>query len=126
MNTLNELIQKADTELLGYLQLELGWDGYRASQFDPKVIQITQYILDAAELHFQSIGGTPSEVTPGPCSDGSVYLEIVYLGKKLIFTIQDNLQVVQIYRNNGRGDECEYEVEAERLNLHKEFFWLTS
>jgi len=102
-NTRTEIMaQAADDDLCRYLSFDTGWDGYDGLTFAPDTITKARAIVAVALEAFLRAGVTPSEITPGPASDGSVDVEIAVSGRTLIITLdRDNPLPVRVYAAAG-------------------------
>lgn len=122
---LDELDKKAKEKLDNYLLFPYGWDGYNGERFESKLIEEMKGILSEITYFFKKEGLTPSEVTPGPASDGSVDLEIDFNNKSLILTKYPSENRISVYVEDAQMSREEVFL-FEELNLESELYWLVS
>jgi hypothetical protein len=85
----------ASRELDRYGSYSINWDGYRAMPFDPALLERIRGLLQYAYLRFLESSLAPDLVTTGPASDGSIDLEIVASGRRLMLTAYADEDAIQ-------------------------------
>jgi hypothetical protein len=99
---IHDLVKSALEEIVEYSSLEENWDGYKAKSFKAETISLTTEALLEIKNNLLVENLVPEEITPGPASDGSIALEILYGTKNLIITIlPDEKNEIVIYTNDG-------------------------
>lgn len=98
--------QEAISELNSYLEFEVGWDGYDGVPFDEsdvaRAIEIVSISLGAMRRSERVL----DRIVPGPASDGSLDLELVFENGSLIFTIQPHdSHRLHVYFSKGETEE---------------------
>jgi len=122
---LDHLGQEAFAELARYEHFPDRWDGYSAPAFQPSVIRAARGIVRSALDYFDRLEIVPTEITPGPASDGSVDVEIAVGGRRVIFTIYPELERLEIYRSSSKGRRTFAEPFGEAA-LVRQLAWLQS
>lgn len=99
---IRDLIELSLSEINEYLTLEENWDGYNARKFNKDTISLAGKILNDIKTNLIVENFIPEEITPGPASDGSLTIEVLFKTKDLIFTILPNTtNEIAIYTNDG-------------------------
>lgn len=119
------LAKKAKDELNEYLTFPNGWDGYHGEKFEKDLINEIKNMLYSIELFFKQEKIVPSEITPGPASDGSIDLEICCGRKCLILTLYPNDNVIKIYSEDMQGSR-EEEFFIKEFDLGSKLLWLAN
>jgi hypothetical protein len=100
---LDELRESALSELNRYAQYERGWDGYDGESFCRPVLELGRLLVDHGVVLLRAQDASPSEITTGPASDGSLDVEFIVGGKRLILTIDATATRYAIYaEHDGR------------------------
>jgi hypothetical protein len=125
-NTRTEAMARAAGEdLVRYLSFDSGWDGYDGLTFNIETVTKARVIIQRAVEGLLGCGLVPSEITPGPASDGSVDVEIVVSQRTLIFTLdRDDTTTVRVYASSG-DQVTEREDTLEDGGLGRWLGWLT-
>jgi len=119
------MARAADDDLLRYTTFDAGWDGYDGLTFRVETIAIARGIIQATVQALVRCGLAPSEITPGPASDGSVDVEIVVNNRTLIFTLdRGDTTKVRVYASTG-DQVTEREETLEDGGLDRWLGWLT-
>jgi len=82
-------------EMKLYLSFEPGWDGYHAPVFTEKTILSATNLVGKLAAAFRAAGDAPDKIIAGPCPDGRIDLEVIQGTKKVIFTIDDELEYIE-------------------------------
>ena len=98
-----KLFADCRSELDEYLSLEPGWDGYRGQTFTKELVTKVLYIVDLVEQAATPGGTKLDEITPCPCGDGSVDLEVT-VGSRTVFFLfdADDPDRVMVTRREGK------------------------
>lgn len=121
----DKILESAKNDLKAYYELPQGWDGYGANPLNRNNIEAIESILSMVAKHFENEKVAPSEITPGPASDGSVDIEIVFGDKTLIFSAHNDGKVLGVYledRNTSKEIEAAFDSTSVETQLH----WLYS
>lgn len=110
-------------ELQEYLSLPEGWDGYRGKCFDPSLIKAAQRIVRFIASFFEDQGVAPTEITPGPASDGSLDVEVSFSQKRLIFTLEMGSNNIRTYIEDRLGNS-EEDFQFSPSVLERKLAWL--
>lgn len=84
---LDVLRESAFAELNRYALYERGWDGYDGESFGLGVLTLARALIENGAALLQTQNISPTEITTGPASDGSLDVEFVAGGKRLIITL---------------------------------------
>jgi len=91
------LRDKAINELDEYKLLTQGWDGYFGKPFDSNLVKfMKELVIRMSDILIEN-DKVPSEITPGPASDGSIDLEFGIDGKQVFITAYPDLDSIQFY-----------------------------
>lgn len=103
--TIEEMAVKAIGELEEYLSLGKGWDGYFGEPFTKDLVRSAQQIVVATADYLEEKSLVPTEITPGPVSDGSIDIEIGLNQTQLVLTLEPDrdLEGIQLYVEDERG-----------------------
>lgn len=119
----SELKQSVIKELLHYQTFPPGWDGYKGNCFTSKfineVVEVTQIVFQ----FFEEKNVSPSEVVPGPGSDGRVDLEINLNDRTLVFTLDPNEDRISVYKKDGDKQD-EFYIDNTLGLIEKHLDWL--
>ena len=118
--------KEARADLQRYLTFPEGWDGYSGRRFSERLIDVASDLIGIAEHYFEAAGVLPSEITPGPASDGSVDIEIATEGRRVIFTLYPELTKLAIYRRSSEGRELPEPAKLGEASVVEELNWLIS
>ena len=119
------LFVEAISELERYAKFPEAWDGYQGSIFSSYTIDSAINILKSVQSYLSSSGIKAKKVSPGPCPDGSVDLEIVVNNKIMITNISDDSKYLTIFtedENEKNNNEKTFKIEEAPLEAH--LFWL--
>lgn len=94
--TIEEMAVKAIGELEEYLSLGKGWDGYFGEPFNKDLVRSAQQMVAAAAHYLEEKSLVPTEITPGPGSDGSIDIEIGLNQTQLVLTLEPDLDLERI------------------------------
>lgn len=111
-------------ELESYGRFNRGWDGYRGEPFDHLTLDRVASIARASARFFLAQNTVPSEITPGPASDGTVDLEMVVGNRRIVLTFATGTEVVDMYRRDESGSNEETLV-LDGKSLVEQLLWLT-
>ncbi|OGQ77411.1 MAG: hypothetical protein A2289_25250 [Deltaproteobacteria bacterium RIFOXYA12_FULL_58_15] len=111
------------SDLDRYARFPPGWDGYDGVTFDAQLVSVVQRVAKWTADLFRTLDVVPSEMTPGPASDGSLDLEIAYQGKRLILTFYPETDRVGVYCENG-ADAEEAQTTLDSSGLARWLSWL--
>jgi len=100
-------------ELESYKGLESGWDGYRGSPFDSGLVSQVQSVVNQIE----ALGLPLDDIIPGPCSDGSIDLEVDGKGGRILHLLFQPGEKIQATRVCD-GVYTEFWVETNELQEH--------
>jgi len=111
MREQDEAYEEVVKDVRMYLSFEPGWDGYHAPVFKEHVVQRAIKLVEKLAAVFRSVGDAPDEITPCPCPDGRIDLEIVQGTKRVIFTIDEDMDYIEatIFEANGAREVREEE-----------------
>lgn len=101
---LDRLRAEAIDELNRYLAFSKGWDGYDGLQFTARTVARAQSIVDRLCERLNFAGVRPTEITPGPISDGRIDVEVVVDGRRLILTVDPEEKLISISHQERHGD----------------------
>ena len=120
---LYRMSRRAVAELQEYVRFDAGWDGYRGERFAPTLVaRAAAFVRDATEfLEHRAI--SPTEITPGPASDGTVDIEIVVAGRQLVMTFDPDTAMVRAYASSGNQD-AEQTIQLDGSPLERHLRWL--
>lgn len=103
---IDEIAEEAINELAEYETLPYGWDGYGGSTFEPALVSVAQLLVIYISDNLKSRATVPSEITPGPISDGSINIEVSTDHTYAIITLLPNLEAIHFYREyNGQVED---------------------
>lgn len=120
---LHRMRREALAELQRYLEFDRGWDGYDGEVFSRDTVAQAQQLVELSARFFERNGEVPSEITPGPASDGTVDVELEYHGRRLIFTL-DPEQQPRVYATDEE-QEAERSVQLNRRAVGELLRWLS-
>lgn len=84
-----------------YATFPRGWDGYDGEVLQPGAIRRAVAVVQALAESFLDAQTEPSEITPGPISDGRVDVEAACDGRRLIVTLEAGAEEVGIFYDDG-------------------------
>lgn len=84
-----------------YATFPRGWDGYDGAVLQPEAIGRAADVVQALAESFLNAQTEPSEITPGPISDGRVEVEAACDGRRLIVTLEAGAEKVGIFYDDG-------------------------
>jgi|SRR6185437_14531493 len=99
--------ESAERELSRYKGYPARWDGYDAEPFTAEILDDAAKILRYSEAAFLDTGVTPSLVTTGPASDGSLDVEMRVGDRRVLMTLypgEDNLRLSWFQANESRDE----------------------
>jgi len=133
-STLSETLNNADNaritalfndvrrELTSYGSFQSTWDGYAGVPFSESTITVALEIINLAENVFKVNSLYPADITPGPASDGTIDIEIVFGNKSVYFIIDSDTQ--EIHYLNSETDRSENIPFERKSALAEKLAWL--
>lgn len=104
---LDVLEADAVSELMSYLRLPAGWDGYGGDRFASETVGRAMEVAMWGAEYFRSRGIVPDALTPGPAGDGSIDIEITLGGTYLLFTLQPDSDICSVCFGGVGAEEIE-------------------
>lgn len=102
---IDRLRTEAVDELQRYLAFEPGWDGYDGLPFNAKAVATAQSIIERLCERLTFAGSIPTEITPGPISDGRIDIEVVVEGRRVVLTIDPDEDLISIAHQELHGKD---------------------
>lgn len=103
-------------DLTRYGTFQRGWDGYDGEVFQPQTISRAVMVVNALYDSFMRAQTEPTEITPGPISDGRIDVEAACDGRRLIVTLEAGTDEVGIfYDDRGAAHEGPARWESDDL-----------
>lgn len=102
---LDAMAAQAIEELRGYLEFTAGWDGYDGLPFGASTILRAESLVERLRQRFAFTGTNPTEITPGPISDGRVDVEVATETRHLVLTVDPDEEAILIAHEERGGDE---------------------
>ena len=89
--SLQRKIEETTAVILSYSTFKKGWDGYEGCTFQRATLDKAAEIVELLFSTFDNYDACPDEITPSPCTDGSMDIEVEYNGNRVIFTIYPDM-----------------------------------
>ena len=97
--------ESAQRELTRYDRYPARWDGYRAEPFDKDLLREVSSILAFSEAAFLSAGVTPTMLTTGPASDGSLDIEFQVRDRHVVMTLYPREPLIRVHISHDHDTE---------------------
>ena len=113
---IESMVSAAKNEVIQYAGLLEGWDEGKGRRFDPILLVAAANIIDAAAEVFEVECVVPTEITPGPVSDGSINIELGYGKKYQILSIHpDSTRISRYWETSIDSGEESFEPTHDAL-----------
>lgn len=112
---IDSLASLAIRDVVRYGEFHRGWDGYDGEAFAQDTVDKAIVVIRSISESFKRAGSRPSEITPGPISDGRIDIEAVCEERQLIVTVETGTDQIGIFYDNGRTYESIAGWESDHL-----------
>ena len=101
------MVADARDEIQHYSTFGSEWDGYSAKPFEQDTIMKADSLLVILLQHLSAERIVPSEITPGPASDGSIDIELRIDQRTMILTVSKDLDELGYYMSDPKNSKME-------------------
>lgn len=114
---LDRMREEVHHELDTYSRYGPGWDGYDGLSFEPRFLSVVSDVADRLVQSFRVAHSVPTDVEPGPASDGSVDIECAVGPRRLFMTFYPDSpnQIIICWPSDSKEREMVESIERFRV-----------